>query len=251
MCWHERDFWSEIEKLQRFNSLQGMEATGITSHFWIASSECFSSALLVVAEDVGERTSRALVSCSVCDVDGVPVQEFQVEYPAREVGVIELQPFLSALKMRDGLAHGHLIVRTNEGFRHFCRYQLGEQSALVPTPRLNRGREMSFMPLLLGSHREHLLVLVNDSEAESQVVLRIMYGTRSPEWTVQIPPNGSRMVSIEKELLPTFDDSSWKKGVVQGYLRVSPRGSGAISSAIIERVESIEGDNEMYRWIGV
>lgn len=228
-----------------------MEAKEITSHFWIASSDCFSCTLLVVAEGGGDEASRALVSCSVCDVDGVPVQEFQVEYPVREVGVIELQPFLSSLKMRDGLAHGHLIVKTIAGYRHFCRYQLGQQSAMVPTPRLNRGREMSFMPLLLGSHREHLLVLVNDSEAESQVVLRVMYGSRSPEWTVQVPPNGSRMVSIENELLPTFDDTSWKTGVVQGYLRVSPRGSGAMSSAIIERVESADGEDQLYRWIGV
>jgi hypothetical protein len=228
-----------------------MEESGVTSHFWIASSGEFSSTLLVVADESVRRKDTSLVTCSVYDVDGSPVQDFQVEYPVTEVGVIELEPFVCSLKMRGGLAHGHLVVRSEAGLSHFCRHQMGKQSALVPSMRLSRGREMSFMPLLLGSHREHALVLLNDSEGEAQVVLRLMYGTRSPEWTVQVPSNGTRLVSLEHELLPSFDDSSWKKGITQGYLRVSPRGSGGIASSVIERVVSAEGGDELHRWIGV
>lgn len=226
-----------------------------TSHFWVASSGCFSSMLMIVAEDCETGSSdkgspKAGVSLEIFDVDGLPVQKLEVEYPREEVGVIELEPFLTSLKMRGGLAHGHLVVRSETGLRHVCRQRMGDQSELVPSSRLRRGREMSFLPLLLGAQREHLLVLLNGSDSDAQINLRLMYGTRSPEWTVDVPSNGSRIVALEHELLVSFDDSSWRKGVAQGYLRVSPRGNGIVGVSLIERVSDDEEQKEWYRWIG-
>jgi hypothetical protein len=226
-----------------------------TSHFWVASSGCFSSMLMIVAEEcvsgsLDAVTPRAVASLEVFDVDGHPVQKLEVEYPRTEVGIIELEPFLTSLKMRGGLAHGHLVVRTERGLRHFCRQRMGEQSELIPSPRLRHGREMSFLPLLLGAQREHLLLLLNGSDADAQINLRLMYGTRSPEWTVDVPPNGSKVVALEHELLASFDDSSWRKGVAQGYLRISPRGNGVVGASLIERISDDEQQKEWYRWIG-
>lgn len=232
-----------------------MEEGVRTSHFWVSSSECFSSMLMIVAEECASVSSNtvanhARVSLEIFDVDGLPVQKLEVEYPRAEVGLIELEPFLTPLKMRGGLAHGHLVVRTDNGLRHFCRQRMGEQSELLASSRLRRGREMSFLPLLLGAQREHLLVLLNGAESDAQINLRLMYGTRSPEWTVDVPPNGTRVVALEHELLSSFDDSSWRKGIAQGYLRFSPRGNGVIGASLIERVSADEGQQEWFRWIG-
>lgn len=210
--------------------------------------------LMTVAEDcVAVSPSadhpKAVVSLEIFDVDGVSVQKLEVEHPRAEVGVIELEPFLTPLKMRGGLAHGHLVVQTECGLRHFCRQRMGDQFELIASPRLRRGREMSFLPLLLGSQRDHLLILLNSSDSDAQINLRLMYGTRSPEWTVDVPSNGTRVIALEHELLASFDDSSWRKGVAQGYLRISPRGNCVVGASLIERIVGDE-QKEWFRWIG-
>jgi hypothetical protein len=85
------------------------------------------------------------------------------------------------------------------------------------------------------------VTLLNVGDQEGQVVIRLLYATRSPEWTVHIPPQGSRVISLEHELLASFDDSSWQKGIMQGYLRISPR---AHSEIICQMIERLPGEHE-------
>jgi hypothetical protein len=183
------------------------------------------------------------------DVDGSLVRSFQVEFPEREVGIIEVEPFMSGLKMQAGIVQGHLRVQSNLGASHLCRQEVGQHVDLVSTPRELRNREMAFMPLLLGGRREHLMVIVSTGKDDAQVVVRLLYGTRSPEWTVQVPGNGCRVVSLEHELLSTFDDSSWQKGVMQGYLRLSPRSQAAVVCQMVERLPGETPEQESYRTV--
>jgi hypothetical protein len=219
----------------------------VVSHFWVAGPPFFSSTLLV-ASGAGTEVSGAVdVTCELFDVDGVLVQTLSVQFPEREVGIIELEPFLAHLKMQAGIPQGHLVVRSKTGTRHFMRQQVGEHVDLVKSPVPVKSREMTFIPLLLGAQREHLVTLLNVGDEVGQVVVRLLYSTRSPEWTVHLPPRGSRVISLEHELLASFDDSSWQKGVVQGYLRLSPRVQTEVVCQMVERIPGEREDAETFR----
>jgi hypothetical protein len=225
-----------------------MQEAEVVSHFWVAGSPFFSSTVLVASNSAGSSAASAIrTEFELYDVEGAPVQKFQVEFPEREVGVIELEPFLTGLKMQAGIAQGHLVVKSREGTRHFFRQQIGDQVDLINTPSLIKSREMTFLPLLLGARREHLITLLNAGDDVGQVVVRLMYGTRSPEWTVHVPAYGCRTISLEHELLSTFDDASWQKGVVQGYLRISPRGQSEIVFQMLERLPGETEEKENFR----
>lgn len=219
----------------------------VVSHFWVAGPPFFSSTLLIASGSYKDLGDTIAVSCDLFDVDGAPVQTFSVEFPGPETGVIELEPFLSHLKMQGGIPQGHLVVRSKAGTRHFLRQQVGRHVDILKAPQAVKSREMTFMPLLLGAHREHLVTLLNVGDQVGQVVIRLLYATRSPEWTVHVPPHGSRVVSLEHELLASFDDASWQKGVVQGYLRMSPRVQSEIVCQMIERVPGESEDSENFR----
>lgn len=217
------------------------------SHFWVAGPPFCFSTILVASGTSASPSERLCTKCDLFDTDGTLLQSFQVESPADEVGVIELEPFMGGLKMQSGILQGHVIVHSHHGVRHICRQQIGGHVDLIGTPREIKSREMSFIPLLLGGGREHLLAFVNTGTDEAQVVARLLYGNRSPEWTLEIPGNGCRVVSLEHELLATFDDSSWRRSVMQGYVRISPRLQSSVVCQMIEKTPMETKGQELYR----
>jgi hypothetical protein len=219
----------------------------VVSHFWVAAPPFFSSTILVGAPGCSDPTESIAVQGELFDVEGLLIRTFGVEFPAKEVGIIELEPFMTGLKMQGGIAQGHLVLTSAAGTRHFCRQQVGGYVSVLSEPFATKGREMTCMPLLLGARREHLLMCVNTTREPGQVVVRLLYGTRSPEWTVQLPAYGCRAVSLEHELLSTFDDATWQKGVVQGYVRISPKAHSEVVCHILERSPSDNEDQESYR----
>ena len=224
-----------------------MSGHDVTSHFWVAGAPFFSSSLIVAGGARGSEGETIIASCRLFDVEGSPVNTFQVEFPSHEVGLIELEPFITGLKMQGGIAQGHLIVTSRDGTRHFCRQQSGPSAQVISSPALLGGREHSFLPIVLGAAREHLLLFVNASTELSQVVVRLFYGSRSPEWTVSIPAYGCSAVSLEDELLRSFNDSSWQKGAVQGYVRISPRVQASVACQILERIPGETAESEQFR----
>jgi hypothetical protein len=221
----------------------------IVSHFWVAGPPFFSSTILVASPGGGESNSSIAVKAELFDVEGVAIRTFTVEFPAREVGIIELEPFMTGLKMQSGLLQGHLVVTSEAGTQHFCRQQVGHHIQILPAPIPTKAREMTCIPLLLGARREHLLMFVNTSRDPGQVVVRLLYGARSPEWTVQVPGYGCRTVALEHELLSTFDDITWQKGVVQGYVRISPKAQSEVACQLLERMPNDGEEQESYRCI--
>lgn len=221
-----------------------MSLAETVSHFWIANPPSFSSTLLISSEEESAVDGRIQTSLEIYDVDGVKINTVEVEFPAKEVGIVELEPFAAGLKMQGGIAHGHVRIRSPKGTRHLCRQSIGSSVSVYHDPAPVGARESAFIPLILGGRREHMLVLVNTGAEEGQLACRFFYGNRSPEWTLTIPTLGSRVLSVESELLGSADDKSWEKGALQGYLRITGRHQSAISGHIIERIlgESPESD---------
>ena len=226
-----------------------MSESAVTSHFWIANPPFSSSTLLVAAPPgmAGEQGGCTATNLSIFDVDGEKVNEVTVEFPAGEVGVIELEPFCQSLKLQGGVAHGHLAVSSPEGTRHVCRQSIGGSVSLLQDPVVTKGRENSFTPLIIGARREHQVVLVNASSESAQVAIRLFYGNRAPEWNVEVPGNASRLISLETELLQSTEDASWEKGAIQAYMRISPRLQASVTCHLIERVPGETSEQDAFR----
>ena len=224
-----------------------MSVVETTSHFWVASPPLFSSTLLVATGDGSAGSGRAKTRLDIFDLDGSQVNSVEVEFPSCEVGFVELEPFTSALKMQGGVAHGHLKVTSPIGTRHLYRQTIGTSVVLYQDPAPVHNRESSFIPVVIGGRREHMLVLVNAGEEEGQISCRLFYGNRSPEWTLTVPGNGSRVLSIESDLLAAADQKAGDKGALQAYVRLTGKHQSPIAGHIIERTLGESPDQDLYR----
>lgn len=218
-----------------------------TSHFWVAAPPLYSSTLLVAPGVDATGLGRAKTRLEIFDLDGTLVNSVEVEFPCEEVGFVELEPFTAALKMQGGVAHGHLRVTSPQGTRHLFRQTIGSSVVLYQDPMPVAARESSFIPVVIGGRREHMVVLVNGGEEEGQIAFRLFYGNRSPEWTLTVPANGSRVLSLENELLATADQKIWEKGALQAYVRLSGKNQSSIGGHIIERTLGESPEQDPYR----
>ena len=218
-----------------------------TSHFWVAAPPLFSSALLVATGDDVAEKGRAKTHIDIFDLDGILVNSVDVEFPAGEVGFVELEPFTAALKMQGGVAHGHLKVTSPVGTRHLCRQAIGSSVILYQDPVPVKNRENSFIPVVIGGRREHMLVLVNSGGEEGQIACRLFYGNRSPEWTLTVPANGSRVLSLENDLVAAADQKAWEKGALQAYVRFTGKHQSPIAGQVIERTLGESPEQDLYR----
>jgi hypothetical protein len=224
-----------------------MSAVETTSHFWVAAPPLYSSTLLVASGGDASGQVRTKTQVEIFDMDGTQVNSVEVEFPSAEVGFIELEPFTAALKMQGGVAHGHLKVTSPEGARHIFRQTIGSSVVLYQDPVPVASREHSFIPVVIGGRREHMVVLVNGGEEEGQIACRLFYGNRSPEWTLTVPGNGSRVLSLENELLASADQKVWEKGALQAYIRLSGKHQSPIAGHIIERTLGESPEQDLYR----
>jgi hypothetical protein len=230
-----------------YELLTTMSSSDVTSHFWVASSPTLSSTLLVIPGDAEVARGRALSVIDLYDVDGSKVNSIEVEFPSSQVGIVELEPFATALKVQAGIAHGHLAVTSLAGSRHLCRYVINGQIALCTDPTVVGSRESCFMPVTLGARREHLVALVNTGHEDAEVSCRLFYGSRSPEWSIVIPALASKLLSLEEELLYTTDDKVWEKSQSQAYVRITSKGTAHVTAQVIERVSGDTPELDLYR----
>ena len=224
-----------------------MSAVETTSHLWGAAPPLYSRTLLVAPGADSSGQGRATTRLEIFDTDGTQVNSVEVEFPSSEVGFVELEPFTAALKMQGGVAHGHLKVTSSEGTRHLFRQSIGSSVVLYQDPVPVASRENSFIPVVIGGRREHMVVLVNGGAEEGQIACRLFYGNRSPEWTLTVPGNGSRVLSLENELIASADQKAWEKGALQAYVRLSGKLQSPIAGHIIERTLGESPEQDLYR----
>jgi hypothetical protein len=230
-----------------------MRIKDTVSHFWIAAHPYFATQILAVPPCAPneEPAKTEQVECNIYDVDGVKVNTVSVEFPGSTVGVVELEPFISGLKLESGLQHGHVEVTSRGGTRHMCRITSSNGAMQCTEPVLLRSRDSSFIPVTLSAQREQMVVVVNAGSEVAQVTCRLFYGSRSPEWNLVIPPHGSKLVSLHDDLLVTQDDRSWEKGSVQSYIRMNSRYQGPVSCFAVERVPGETFSQDSYRTLSL
>jgi hypothetical protein len=213
--------------------------------------DSWTAVLPPASSGADEPPGRETVECTIYDVDGTKVNAVTVEFPGGTVGVVELEPYASALKLESGMQHGHVEVVSRAGSKHSCRLVGDQCSLLVGEPVLLRSRDSSFLPITLSTQREQLLVAINAGTETAQLSCRLFYGARSPEWNIIIPPNGSKVVSVYDELLVSQDDRSWEKAATQAYLRITSRYQGPVSCFGIERIPGESLEQDVYRTLAL
>jgi hypothetical protein len=240
-----------------------MTGPDVVSHFWVAGKPFFSSTIFVAPCSVVPPSSATeppsalteehlkVKPCATTldffDADGAKTNTVEIEFPADEVGLIELEPFMAGIKVEGGVQHSHLAITSPAGTRHLCRLSNGVGVALVQDPLMVRSRESSFIPLVLSAQKEQMLAFVNAGGESAQVSCRLFYGNRSPEWNFVVAPFGAKLVSIQEELLASQDDRSWEKGSTQAYVRITARHQACISCLIVERVPGESFETDQYR----
>jgi hypothetical protein len=236
-------------KQSSFQTGVRMGVGDVTNHFWVAGEPFFSTTVMVAVPDPTAASGRLLTVLDIFDSEGTKVNSVEVESPANEVSVVQLEPFIGALKMQAGIRHGRLAVTSPQGSRQLCRHGLGPEISLIHEPLVVRSRESCFVPIVIGGQRQHLVALVNSSHETAQLSLRLFYAQRSPEWSISIPAQGSRVVMLESELLTDADDRAWEKGPIQAYIRLSARHQTYFTCQIFEQVPGERVEHDTFRCV--
>lgn len=238
---------TELETAQNFlpqDTLERTELQSVVSHFWISTFPFFETVLMVVPalQAAGPDNGLALVPAPACaalelfDADGNCITESSVEFPAGEVGILELEPLMAMCKLESGLKHGQLVVRSAAGTRHMCRIHCPGGASLLGEPAVVTAKRGGFFPTRLCEEISALLCMVNRGEVEAKTRVRLFCGNRTPEINCVIPPFGSRVVSVPAEFAEVSRVPADTQ--LQAYLRVSVSSGVAVGIQLIEHAKT-------------
>jgi len=218
-----------------------------TSTFWIVGYPGIETSLLVVPKTMQNNPSDVQGSPSglytadleFFDSDGHSAGQAQVAFSVGSMGVLELSQFMAGFKLESGLKHGSMRVTVSSDTRCVCRFHTTRAAVIVGEPHEFSASKAAFFPVALADDRKSLVALVNNGGEPAVVRCRFYRGKRSPEASVTIPPNGSRVLGIEPEFSGHVEIGAGK--LVQAYLRVSTRSEELLGVQMIEEVDDGQG----------
>lgn len=210
------------------------------SRFWVSTFPHFETTLFILPPRLAEPDETADNSSQVTiyDSDGEVINELNVSR-SDQCNVLELDQFLGACKLESGLKHGQVELSSPAGTRHFCRIHGGESASFLGEPVSMSKGQSCFFPLLLNENKSSFLCIVNHESSELRAKCRLFYAKRNPEIDCIVPPNGSRVYSIESEFSDYFDLKEGK--LQQAYLRISSRSEGVFGAQLMERSDTEKG----------
>lgn len=217
-----------------------MAVSPAISNFWISSFPYFSSTLLLSSSGLFAESEHQFL---FFDPDGEIVNEVTCSFEPGQCNSLELDTFLESCKLEAGLKHCHLQVTSPPGTRHQLRIH-SKESACFSGPAVpvsaNQG---GFFPLVLTRDRSFLLGIINRSDVEGNLRVRLFAGSRAPETTCLVPARGARIVSIPAEFPSYIPEGAGKHQ--QAYLRMGTTSDSILGVQLIERNDTI-GDRETY-----
>lgn len=221
----------------------------VTTHFWVAEYPYLDLTLFSVAgESTFIQEDGALASfpesfslnLTVHDCDGLLVNQVGAIFPTGSVGTLELGQFLSGLKLEGGLKHALLSVEHPEFVRCVCRAQTQSAAAIIGEPLPLSIGKGAFFPVTFCGERKSVVALSNPTTQSVTAKCRLFQGKRTPEFTVSLPPLGSRIYGVESEFSEylSLDPGYFS----QAYLRVTTKSSKSILVQILEVTEGGKGN---------
>ncbi|MCB0310825.1 MAG: hypothetical protein KDD42_06305 [Bdellovibrionales bacterium] len=207
-------------------------ARPVESHFWVSSYPFFEASLFVASDPASQ--AQQSTQLYLYDCDGAPVNEVEVNFPAGQLGIVELDQFLGQCKLEAGLKHAHLHVVSEAGGKHMLRIHGGSSACMLgPAQEVSQLRSC-FFPVLLANERNALVTLVNYGRSDSLVRCRMYVGKRVPEVRINVPALGSRVLSIPAEFSEYAKPDGNKKQPT--YLRLSSTCEVPCGAQLIETI---------------
>ncbi|MCB0334668.1 MAG: hypothetical protein KDD62_00140 [Bdellovibrionales bacterium] len=204
------------------------------SRFWVCTYPHFEASVFIFQ---AERNRGVVHEYSLYDADGSQINSGGIAFPFANTGVIELGPLLGKCKLESGLKHAQFCITSPHGCGHLVRL-IGKEKASILHPLIEIHEQASnFVPLSVGPSAQNLANVVNFSDSDTQVRLRLFIGKRTPEHVVELPAYGSRSVNIENAFADYLPDGV---GSTIAYLRISSKDSAKVGLQILEIKENGE-----------
>ncbi len=181
-------------------------------YFWFCSQPFVESSLLLAGH--GETSSVVTVR----DADGAIVNEASIVHHG--LSVFDLASAVLNVKLEGGLRHGTVEVASaaSASMRFFNK----TFSRFFEPARVISADCAQFAPITLGSNIENLVCLLNCSDQEATVRVRLILAKRNPDTLVTIPARGSRLMCVEREF-SEMTEKALEEKTTRAYVRVSLR----------------------------
>lgn len=200
------------------------------AHFWVVSSRYLQSALLLTPP-LSLIQANYQVSLELFDADGCRAGSMQAEFPAGQLGVIELDPLMSGCKFESGMRHGRVRIECAQGARVVCRYFSSDSVSLAESASALSLDRSTFFPLHFSGDRSEILAVMNSGSELLDVRCRLFVGKRSPEVVWSVPAGGTRLFDLREE----FSSLLEAEPAVRGYVRISTKSIEGGALQFIER----------------
>lgn len=183
-----------------------------TQYFWFCSQPFVESSLLLA----GRGELKSLIT--VRDADGAVVNEASIVHHG--FLVFDLASAVLNVKLESGLRHGTVEVSSTAvaSMRFFNK----TFSRFFEPARVISADCAQFAPITLGNNIENLVCLLNSSDEEATVRVRLILAKRNPDTLVTIPARGTRLMCVEREFGEIAEKAIEEK-TTRAYVRVSLR----------------------------
>ena len=216
------------------------------SHFWFCAGPVFSTQLIFFP--IARESVPSFSILEFYDSDGSLLNTARVAFSGKSVGVVDTDAMLSACKRESGFKHGHVVIKSPVGIGHECRLISPDMGGLGQGLREISRRRYVFFPSVFAPERNSYVALVNFSQEETTVRLRVFCGSRTPKVEIKIPPFGSKILSIEQQFPEYLYGEDGKR--LPAYVRLGiPDGSGSAGVFFFER-NTISDSVEAFRAVG-
>ncbi len=213
------------------------------SHFWLIESDGIAPHLLVAhCKKEGED---AAIKLEIFDADGHSANRAQIEFQQNVVGLLELSPYLSTMKLQAGLRHGLLTVNHPLGMSLLLRLSNRDRSTLVQAGSVITRSAPRALPVHVQENRMSCLSLVNIDDRPTSVRAKIMLGKRSPELMFELAPRESRVIDLIGECAREIgEEARLLSG--RGYVRVTTNSSRGLIGSILTVVNDNDGHEHFH-----
>lgn len=213
----------------------GSESSGTAivnsqSHFWVSADDSFATTLFFLSPDFAVPPKHSI---TVYDALGGKINEIRVEFPANQVGILDVDSFLGDCRYLQGLRQAHIHISSPAGVVHKVEIKGKHSSYSISDEQLVDKKHAACFPLTLSQSSANLLALTNFGKPDALIRLRLFTGNRAPDLEIKVPENGCLSCLIEKEFEEFLEFP--ESGQIQAYLRIVTNSSSSLQTRLLEK----------------
>lgn len=206
-----------------------MPQDDVQSFFWCACDKYYSSILLI-------KPGNAVVNkhtITVYDVSGEKVNQVELEFPNKQIGIFELDAICNDCKLTGGIRQAQIRVVSPSGTLHECKIHTIANDCYVSDVQNISREQAAFYPLTLSTHSANLIAFNNTGNIPVALRCRLYTGTRSPETEIQVPAFGTACKNVEVDFAEYLDLAAG--AIVQAYIRIVAGSSSSLQVRLFEK----------------